>query len=155
MCSGRVGNTCSTGSIHITVWAKSSMIGPNISWCFRWFFFCVCKIKWKTNAKYSIIETYRVYFIALHYWFLVILFFFIFSIITCIEVPIPYHPRIYFVQDWIYIWKGILMRNTITFPFSIFVYFLHFSLCNNLVKNAGTPSIEAWIYVSKSLYLFF
>ena len=89
-------------------------------------------------------------FIALHFWFLVILFFFIFSIITCIEVRTPYHQRRSFVQDWIYVWKGILIRNTITFPFSIFVYVLHFSLRNTLVINARTPSIEDLIYVLKS-----
>ena len=99
-------------------------------------------------AKYNNIETCRVHFIALHYRFLIILFFFIFSIITCIEVPSPYHPMLSFVKNWIYIWKGILIRNTIAFPFSIFVYFHHFSLCNNLVINARIPSIEAWIYVS-------
>ena len=117
-------------------------------------FFSVCKTKWKkiVYARYSIIETCSVYFIALHYWFLVILFFFIFSIITCIEVPTLYHPRLSFVQDWINVWKGIMMRNTITFPFSIFIYFLHFSLCNNLVINARTSSIEASIYESKSFF---
>jgi hypothetical protein len=44
------------------------------------------------------------------------------------------------------------VTNTITFPFSIFIYFLHFSLCNNLVINARTPTIEAWIYVSTSFF---
>ena len=40
-------------------------------------------------------------------------------------------------------------HSNIIFPFSIFVYFLHFNLCDNLDMHARILSIEAWIYVSK------
>jgi hypothetical protein len=55
------------------------MIGPIYPVVFVLFVFVCARLNGKkiVYAKYNIIETCRVHFIVLHYWFLVIPFFFI------------------------------------------------------------------------------